>query len=296
MKKIINKDIIKRIVTFGLVGALALGTVGCGKADAVSDAGSTEQVKTVKIARVYAAPPYNYNDESGRQTGFETEVVRAAFELLPQYEVEFIDTTDEELLTGIQTGKYDLGIKTAWWSQERAENFVIPQNDSGVTTFGLIIRSENADEITNLKEFSEFGGRLVPIAPSNGQYGIVEEWNQNNPDYTIALEPAESFSSSEAITWVLEGRYDGYFWLGHHYKNNVLDESGPYHQFADQLNFFVYKAIPTYPLFNLDNQEIADAYDEAITQLKENGTIEALEQEFFGEDLYQYVSDMSSLQ
>lgn len=306
MKKLFKKDIVNKIVTLGLVGTLALSAVGCGNAaqqtnnpDSVEqssgDAGSDTGVKTVKIARVFTSPPYNYNDEEGKQTGFETEVVKAAFELLPQYEVEFIDTTDEDLLTGIQTGKYDLGFKTAWWTAERAETFVIPQQDSGVTTVGLLIRSEDADEITSFETFSQFSGNLVPLAPSNAQYTVVDLWNQNNPDYPIDLQPAESFDTTEAITWLLEGRYDGHIVTGHYYKNNIVDESGAYHQFADQLSFFIYEAIPTYPLFNGENQEIADAYDEAITQLKEDGTIEALELEFFGEDLYQYVSELSSL-
>lgn len=306
MSRLFKKDIVKKIVTLGLVGTLAFSTAGCGKAeqqannsDSVeqnsAETGSDTGVTTVKVARVYANPPYNYNDENGKQTGFETEVVRAAFELLPQYELEFVDTVDEDLLTGIQTGKYDLGIKTAWYTEERAENFIIPTQDSGVSTIGLLYRSEDADEITDLATFAKSGGKLVPIAPSNAQYAVIETWNQNNPDAQIDLQPAESFSATEAVTWVLEGRYDGYFWVGHNYKNNVVNENGSYHQFADQLAFFVYEAIPTYPLFNLENQEIADAYDEAITKLKEDGTIEALELEFFGEDLYQYVSELSVL-
>ncbi len=293
-------------LTATLVGLTAVMT-GCGNADtqtAATAQGTTAQntadstaadgsVRTVKAARVFVSPPYNYNDDDGKQTGFETEVIKAAFDLLPQYDLELVDTTDEELLTGIQTGKYDFGFKTAWYTEERAKTFIIPEENSAATTVGLLFRSEDADKIKDFKTFSEFSGKLVPLAPSNAQYSIVQQWNEENPDYPIDLQAAESFDTSEAITWVLEGRYDGHIYTGHYYKNNIVAEDGAYHQFADQLSWVIYKAIPTYPMFNKENQELADAYDEAIKQLKDNGTIYDLEMEFFGEDIYQYLDELS---
>lgn len=279
------------------VSSLAILATGCGSEPAgqssVQDGGqAADGVVTVTAARVFVSPPYNYNDEDGNQTGFETEVIKAAFELLPQYELELIDTTDEDLLTGIQTGKYDFGFKTAWYTEERAETFIIPKEPSGATTVGLLFRSEDADQIKDFKTFSEFSGKLVPLAPSNAQYSVVVEWNEENPDYPIDLQAAESFDTSEAITWLLEGRYDGHIYTGHYYKNNVVSEDGAYHQFNDQLSWVIYKAIATYPMFNKSNQELADAYDEAIAQLEENGTIYELEMQFFGEDIYQYLEEL----
>lgn len=303
-----RKTFWKRIVTLGVAVIMAFGVTACAS---TTNAGGTQEAKTsgttadttagtqevrvIKAARVFAAPPYNYNDENGYQTGFETEVIRAAFELLPQYKLEFVDTTDEELLVGIQEGKYDLGFKTAWWTQKRAENYAIPNQDSGVTTVGVLIRAEDAEKYSTFDAFAKEGGRLVPIAPSNGQYAVIQAYNEAHKDAPIKLEAAESFDATEAYTWVLEGRYDGYLVPGHKYKANVVEENGPYHQYADKLGFVIYEAIPTYPLFNLNNKDITEEYDKAIEQLKANGTIEELEKKFFGEDLYQYVTELSNL-
>ncbi len=303
------------VLTAAVLGLATLAT-GCGNAEPATQAQSSQvsqenqstqdnqaaqstsdeegEVTTVKAARVFVSPPYNYNDENGNQTGFETEVIKAAFELLPQYKLELIDTADEDLLTGIQTGKYDFGFKTAWYTEERAKTFIIPKENSAATTVGLLFRSENADKIKDFKTFSEFSGKLVPLAPSNAQYSIVAQWNEENPDYPIDLQAAESFDTSEAISWLLEGRYDGHIYTGHYYKNNIVDENGAYHQFNDQLSWVIYKAIATYPLFNKENQELADAYDEAIKQLKDDGTIYNLEIQFFGEDIYQYLDELSA--
>lgn len=294
-----KKTIFKKIISLGVIATLAFGITACSsKSDTTAtneNVKATEDVKVVKVARAFAAPPYNYNDENGYQTGFETEIVRAAFELLPQYEVEFVDTTDEELLVGVQEGKYNLGIKTAWWTQERAENYAIPNQDSGVTTVGLLIRAEDAEKYSTFEDFGREGGRMVPIAPSNGQYAVIQAYNEAHPDAAVKLEAAESFDATEAYTWVLEGRYDGYLVPGHKYKANVIEEGGAYHAYADKFGFVIYGAIPTYPLFNRNDKEIADAYEKAVEQLKENGTIKALEDKFFGEDLYQYINELSNL-
>ena len=44
-----------------------------------------------------------------------------------------------------------------------------------------------------------------------------------------------------------------------------------------------YKAIPTYPIFNKKEQKLADEYDQAIEQLRQEGKIKELEEKYFGE-------------
>jgi L-cystine transport system substrate-binding protein len=50
-----------------------------------------------------------------------------------------------------------------------------------------------------------------------------------------------------------------------------------------------YRAIPTYPLFNKNDQALADAYDEAVEQLRKDGVISELSQKYFGEDIFKYI-------
>ena len=293
-----RKNNFKRIIALGLTTLLTFSVTACQSSASSTATTAADGVRVVKGGRVFASPPYNYNDENGKQTGFETEVVKAAFEIMDGYELVLEDTTDTDIWTGVQTGKYDFGYKTAWYTEERAQKFIVSKESSGVTTVGLLFRSENADQIKDLASFADFSGKLVPLAPSNAQYTVVEKWNLNNPDHKIDLQATDSFDQGEAITWVLEGRYDGHVYTGHYYNNNVVSESGAYHQFADKLSFFIYSSFPTYVYFNkdnADNQALADAFDEAIKKLREDGTIERLEIEYFGEDLYQYLDELAQL-
>lgn len=154
---------------------------------------------------------------------------------------------------------------------------------------GLTIRAEDADKITDMESFAKYSGKLVPIAPQNAQWAIVEEYNRTHPDNQVNLVASEVFNISDAYTWVLEGRYDAYFDIKLSFYNNVLAENAPYRDFADKLAYVPYRAIPTYPLFNKNDQALADAYDEAVEQLRKDGVISELSQKYFGEDIFKYI-------
>ncbi len=106
------------------------------------------------------------------------------------------------------------------------------------------------------------------------------------------MAESESFTVADAYAWVLEGRYDAFFDIKLSFEKAVRNEDGPYHQYADKLTWFPYKGIETYPLIHKSstNEEFAKAYDEAIQELQEDGTISKLSTEYFGEDVFSYVT------
>ena len=244
---------------------------------------------TVYVAHTQTYVPYDFVNEKGESDGFEVQVLKAVDELLPQYQFEFVPTTDDDLLIGIESGKYNIGIKGAWYTKERAEKFIFPKNYIAASIIGLAIRAETASEITDIDSFAAFSGKLVPIPPQSAQYAVVEEYNAAHAEKPILLQPSEVFTITDAYAWVLEGRYDAFFDIKLSFQNNVLKEDGPYHNLADQLAYVPYKAIPTWPLFSKNDQALADAYDGAITELTTSGKIAELSQTFFGEDIFQYI-------
>ena len=191
----------------------------------------------------------------------------------------------------MESGKYQIGTKGIWWTAARNESYVFPEHYIGASITGLTFKTEYADQITDMESFAAFSGRLVPLAPQNAQYTIVENYNKNHPDSQIELVAAEQFSNSDSYQWVLEGRYDAVFDIKTTYENNVLNENGEFHEYADQLSYVAYEAIPTWALFNINEQELADAYDEAWETLYENGTLDELQQKYFGYSLFELIPE-----
>jgi L-cystine transport system substrate-binding protein len=249
-----------------------------------------EKTATVYVAHTQAYVPYDFVNDKGESDGFEVAVLKEVDKLLPQYEFKFVPTSDDDLLIGIESGKYDLGTKGAWVTAERKRKFVFPKNPVAASIIGIAYRTADAAKIKDFDSFAAFSGKLVPIAPQNAQWAVVEDYNKSHADHPVKLVPSESFSVSDAYQWVLEGRYDAYFDIKLSFQKNVKDEKGPYHALADKLSYAPYKGIPTWPLFNKKDQELADAYDKAVDQLRANGTITALSQKYFGEDVFQFVS------
>ena len=279
--------IIGGAVVVALIGATVIGRSLTGDKKAKSDSG---KVTTLKVAHTQNYVPYDFVDKDGNSDGYEVAVLKEIDKKLPQYKFEYTGTSDDDLLIGLESGKYDIGTKGAWYTDERAKKFIIPKDPIGASIIGFTIRKDK-DKYKNISDFAKQNGRLVPISPQNAQWNVIKDYNDEHKDQPIELTSAESFQVSDAYAWVLENRYDAYFDIKLSFEKAVTDKDGAYHQYADKLTWFPYKGIPTYPLFHRDskNEEFSKEYTKAIKELKEDGTLEKLSKKYFGEDVFSYV-------
>ena len=281
----------KRELKITLAAAFALLAISPLFAASKSAKAKKSKVRTINVAHTVTNVPYDFLDEKGNADGFEIAVLKAVDELLPEYEFKFHGVSDEELLIGTESGKYQVGTKGAWITEERKKKFLIPSNPLAASVIGIAFRKENANQIKDLESFAKFSGKLIPISPQSAQYSVIQDFNEKHPSNQIKLVPSDVFDIADSYLWVLEGRYDAYFVLKLSFEKNVLKETGSYHQFADKLAYVPYKGIPTWPLFNKKETELAAAYDKAVQTLKENGTISKLSQKYFGEDVFNFVTE-----
>ncbi len=288
--KMINRKKVEALLAAGAIAITAV-LAGCGGAapSASSAAGGENGKKVVVVAHTNAYYPYDFVNDKGQSDGFEVAVMKEVAKKLPQYEFKYVPTSDDDLLIGVESGKYTLGTKGIWITEARKKKYVFPKNNIAASVIGLAIRKDTADQIKDMDSFAAYSGKLVPIAPQNAQYAVIDDYNKSHPDHQVQLTASENFQVVDAYTWVMEGRYDGYLNIELSYKKNVTDADGPYHQFADRLSYVRYKAIPTYPIFNKKEQKLADEYDQAIEQLRQEGKIKELEEKYFGEELSQYL-------
>ena len=278
---------IGKLITAGLLAGVLTVAAGCGGNKAAEKPADGKKVITVAHTNYYV--PYDYVNEQGESDGFEVAVMKEVAKKLPQYEFKFVPTSDDDLLIGVESGKYNVGTKGIWITDARKKKYVFPKNNIGASVIGLVIRKDTANEIKDLPSFAQFSGKLVPIAPQDARYMVIDSYNKEHQDKPIKLVSSEAFQIANAYSWVMEGRYDGYLEVELSYKNNIQKEDAPYHQFDDKLTYIRYKGIPTYPIFNKNEQQFADEYDKAIEELRSEGKIAELEQKYFGESLSSYL-------
>lgn len=283
----------KRVFQLAAIGLASIAILaGCNSGEASKK--ETEdgvKVRTVKVAFDQATKPISYLDDKGNPTGYDVEVMKLVDELLPEYEFEYVGTTSDDLLIGVEQGKYQVGVKNAFFTQERTEKFIFPKEFLGLSSAGLVLRK--ADEgVKTLADFATKGYSLAPIAANNAQYTIIDEYNKANPDNEVKLQAGDAFTV-DVVQWVNEGRVDGGVMIEGPFKQQVLTEDGPYHNLKDEVVYNEFAVIKTWPLFNKKEQEFADAYDQAVAQVKEQQKTNELSTEFYGRDLFEVLENVN---
>lgn len=267
---------------FLFIGILA----GCGESKK-----EVENIKKVRVAFDQAGKPISYIDEEGNPTGYEIELMKLVDEKLPDYEFEYVGTSNDDLLIGVQQGKYDVGVKNAFWTQERVGKYIFPKEFLGLSSTGLVLKKEKSD-VKTLSDFAKNKLSLAPIAANNAQYTIIDEYNKQNPENKVNLIAGDSFTV-DVIQWVNEGRVDGGVIIGGNYDRSVVAQDGQYHNLVNNLVYNEFAVIKTWPLFNNERQDFADAYDKAIKELKEEKKPNEFSKKYYGRDLFEVLDEVN---
>lgn len=266
--------------------------VGCGISDetGTESKGNNSDAIKIKVAYDQSSKPMSWLDENGKATGYDVEAMKLVDELLPEYEFEYVGTSSDDLLIGVQQGKYQVGVKNAFWTQERTEKFLFPKEFLGLSSAGLVLKKEN-EKIKSLADFASAGLSLAPIAANNAQYTIIDEYNKENPGNKVKLKAGDAFTV-DVVQWVNEGRVDGGVMIEGAFNKQVQDKEGPYYKLKDAVVYNEFAVIKTWPLFNKEQQKFADAYDKAIKQLKEEKKTNELSKEFYNKDLFEILDQV----
>ena len=131
------KKIRKEVITIVAVGGVIITLTGCG-AQSVTSSNIGVGTKKVSVAHTQTYIPYDYVNEKGESDGYEVQVLKAVDELLEDYVFEYVPTTDDDLLIGVESGKYDIGVKGAWYTEERAEKVIFPEHYIAVRSIGMV--------------------------------------------------------------------------------------------------------------------------------------------------------------
>ncbi|MBQ4212033.1 MAG: transporter substrate-binding domain-containing protein, partial [Selenomonas sp.] len=115
------KKYLRSVVAISLVGALAVGFAGCGSK---SGDKASDDKKVITVAHTNYYVPYDYVNEKGESDGFEVAVMKEVAKKLPQYEFKYVPTSDDDLLIGVESGKYTVGTKGIWITEARKKKYV----------------------------------------------------------------------------------------------------------------------------------------------------------------------------
>lgn len=223
-----------------------------------------EGVITVGTEGTYA--PFTFRNEEDVLTGFDVEVIKEVAKRLG-VEVEFEETQWDSMFAGLNAERFDLIANQVGITEERLENYefsdpytyssavvVVPADNSDITSFADIKGKKSAQSLT-----SNFGA----IAEENG----------------AEIEGVEGLAQS--IELLKQGRVD----VTVNDKLAVLDYIKQ--QGDDSIKIAAQQddVSETAFTFNKGNGKLIDAINEQLAEMREDGTLSKIAEEWFGEDV-----------
>lgn len=270
----------KKKILLGIFSVmLAAAVTGCGsKASTAAESGtdgSTKQV-TVVAATSGVSNPFSYQKD-GNLTGYDVEVLKAIFEGLPEYKLEFEIVEFEGILTGLDNGRYQLGVNNFSSNPERQEkyDFSLPVIENANV---FVVRSDD----DKLKSLDDLAGYKAVTEVGNSGATLLEKYNSEHPD-----AQANIIYTDENFVKQFEGIESG------QYDVRIISRISAEKAIAEH-GFTNLKVVPfsdsnsdpgSYILFpKTEDKTLEEAVNRRIKEIYEDGTLLKISEEQLGGD------------
>ncbi|SDK43070.1 ectoine/hydroxyectoine ABC transporter substrate-binding protein EhuB [Lacicoccus qingdaonensis] len=247
---------------------------GNGEAEGNGDNGRVAELQEEGTVNVGFAnePPYAFeNSETGELEGANIEIATAVFEEMGVEEVNGHLTDWGELIPGVQAGQYDVITAGMAILPDRCENAIFSEPEMQYGE-GLVVAAGNPEGIQSYADIAENPDVTLALMEGTTQFdfvaqeGVSDDQIMSVADIPGQLSAVQSGNADVAAATEATIR-TAYESLGSDDVELVEDFEQP-----------DVEGIPSYgaAAFNQDDEELRDAYNEALETLKEDGTIDEI--------------------
>ena len=241
-----------------------------GSADAKSDLEATRYENilssgVLKIGTEGTYKPFTYHDENNELCGSDVEVGKMIGDNLG-VKTEFSEITWEGLLTSLDTGTVDLVLNQVGVTPEREEKYDF--SDPYLYSYIALITLDDNEEIT---DWESAEGKKTSLNVSSNYAGIAEQ-------YGMDITASDTFSKD--IELLLAGRTDC-----------VINNTIAFNDFLTQkpdtpIKIVAVQETPDTVAIPIPkgNEDLLEAVNQAIAELREDGTLTELSEKYLGKD------------
>ncbi|MBD2844266.1 transporter substrate-binding domain-containing protein [Paenibacillus sp. IB182496] len=219
-------------------------------------------------------PKVAFLDEDGTLTGFDVELVREIDERLDEYEFELRTFEFTNLLLSLETEKIDFAAHQFEKNEERQAKYLF-NKEPYAHWKNFIIVDQNNDSIQTLDDLQ---GKKVLTSATSAQAQILENYNAEH-DAKIDIV-YNNGGANDTVSQITTGRVDAT--LAADFTLPLIDPNGKLKTTGEALS-----SADILFLFRKDDpasQKLADAIDEALVAIKEDGTLSELSTTWLGDD------------
>lgn len=258
------------------VAALLGGCGGDNKKDAA--AGGKTVVKTV-ISGTEA--PLSWVDEKGEKHGYEYDVLLEVNKRLKDYQLDIQAVPPETQDVMMESGDAKVATGGYFKNAQREQNFLLPESPIGASSLMVYVLKGNENKYTNFEDVVKANLKLVPLTPNGGAYRIVDEWNKKHGNLLKEIPVQSGVSVAERVKGLKEGQYDALI-----IPNNLgVEELAAKQGVALAAIKEPIKVNATYVIVNKKEEKLAGEINEALKELRADGTLAKISTKWYKDDL-----------
>lgn len=236
----------------------ALLLTGCSQAPAASE-------EKITFATEGSYAPYSYHNDAGELTGYDVDIAKAVAEKLDA-DPEFVETNWDGIIAGLDADKYEVIANEVSITPEREEKYLF--STPYTYSYGTLIVPQGSD----ITSFDQLSGKKVALTTTSN-------WAQLAESYGATIVPTSGFS--ESIQLVEQGRTDATIndnvtWLD--YKKQKPDTNATAVAQSEEVTESAF-------LLRKDEEDLQKKIDQALKELKEDGTLARISDTYFGENI-----------
>ena len=260
----------KTLAAFALAaGSLALAGCGSGEADGTAQTGlaAIQEAGTIVVGTEGTYRPFSFHtDGSGDLTGYDVEITEAVADKLG-VDVQFEETQWDAIFAGLDANRFAMIANQVSINPEREEAYDF--SDPYTVSPGVIVVPAGESSISS---FADLEGKTTAQSLTSNWYELAQENGAK-------VEAVEGWA--QAVSLLEQGRVDA--------------------TVNDKLTFLDYmQQTPDAPLqvaaetddpalsafaFAKGNTELRDAVNDALAELRADGTLAGISEKYFGENV-----------
>ena len=245
-----------------------------GAASSAASTGAADQLAAIQangklvVALEGAWQPWSYHDKSDTLVGYDVEVSRAIAEKLG-VEPEYVESDWDSLFAGLDAGRFDIVCNGVEVTDERAKtyDFTTPY---GYIHTALAVRKDNED----IKSFEDLKGKTTANSLASTYMELAES-------YGATVQGIDTLE--ETIQLLTAGRIDATLNADVSFYDYLNVHPDADFKLVAQTEDASHVAIPVRK--GDASASLLEAINTAIEELRADGTLKALGEKYFGQDI-----------
>lgn len=220
----------------------------------------------IRIGTEGTYAPFTFYDNTGKLTGFDVEIAEEIAKRL-DVKAEFIETKWDGMFAGLDAKRFDMIANQVTIRADRLEKYDF--SDFYIVSKAVLIVGEGNEEI---KDFADLKGKKAAQSLTSNLADIARE---------NGAELVQIDGFNQAIDLLAAGRVDA-----------TINDSLSFLDLKKQKPELPVKAVADYQnaaqmglMFNKGNEELVEAVNKALADMKADGTYLTISEKWFGTDV-----------